>query len=135
MQSDWIFTVPAMQIAQAHTDAGGTTYSYLLKIEPEGGIGSAHLADVPLLFDTFDTEMGRLLFPHPSDADLAVGAQMRQDWVRFAASGNPGWQEWNEEQTVRVFDADPHDDRYPFADRWEAYDEDPAKALGLLPEL
>lgn len=133
VQSDWVFTVPAMQLAQAHAEAGGATYAYLLALTPEGGIGSAHAADVPLIFDQFDSDMGRLIYPRPSAAERRVGEQLREAWVRFAATGDPGWPAWDASHAVRIFDAEPHDGPYPLLARWQAYAEDRAHALGLQP--
>src|SRR5579862_5426660 len=45
MSSDWVFRIPSLRLADAHTAGGGRTYCYLLEYEtPFGGgrLGACH---------------------------------------------------------------------------------------------
>ena len=45
---------------------------------------------------------------------VALGDQMRDDWIRFAASGEPGWSPYGtEHRTTRIYDTPPDVLSYP----------------------
>ena len=98
---------------------------------PDGGIGAAHAADIAPLFGNFDGSFAAVTHPRPHDGDRHLGAEMRQAWVRFAASGDPGWPAWDSTHPVRVFDYTSRTDTHPFIDRWRLFADDPARPLGL----
>lgn len=132
VQTDWAFTVPARGVAEALAKSRSPTYVYLVALDPTGGIGSAHGADVALLFNQFDNDLGRLMYPHGADAGVrAAGEAMRAAWVRFAATGDPGWPAWDDAHTLQVFGAESHTALDPFLHRWQLFADDPARSLGL----
>ncbi|MGW9827336.1 para-nitrobenzyl esterase [Brevibacterium pityocampae] len=131
VQTDRMFTVPTLDAAQAHSDSGGRTFVYVFAARPDGGIGAAHAADIAPLFGNFDGSFAAVTHPRPHDGDRHLGAEMRQAWVRFAASGDPGWPAWDSTHPVRVFDYTSRTDTHPFIDRWRLFADDPARPLGL----
>ena len=83
------FARPADQLARARGET--TTWRYLfegLSVTDNGGLGSCHAAEIPFVFGTTSRPQMRLLIAHPS---AAVAETMHSTWVRFAASGDPGW--------------------------------------------
>ncbi|MBM7816599.1 para-nitrobenzyl esterase [Brevibacterium paucivorans] len=133
VQTDYMFTVPTLLVADAAQKRGAPAYSYLLAVDPDGGMGSPHVADLPPLFGSFRSFHGKLLYPNPSDADHALGQRMREAWVQFARTGDPGWEPWTREQpTTRVFGHEDRTRAHPFMDRFTAFDHAPSRALPLL---
>jgi para-nitrobenzyl esterase len=84
------FGRPADQLARAR---GGTpTWMYRfegLDLTDNGGLGSCHAAEIPFVFGTTGLPQMRLLIGARPPA--AVAETMHSTWVRFAASGDPGW--------------------------------------------
>ncbi|WP_338933448.1 hypothetical protein WEB32_32215 [Streptomyces netropsis] len=96
MDSDVLFRMPSLYLAEAHTAAGGRTHPYELRRPspgPGGALGARHAVDVPLLFGTFDSPAGRLLLGEgePSTEALRLAEEIRGSWAAFARHGDPGW--------------------------------------------
>ena len=109
VQTDRIFRMPALQLAEAQTAGGGRAYLYELAWEAPGAgglLGACHGLDLPLLFGTFGDSLGPLLFgPQPSEKAYAAAAQLRQTWTTFAATGDPGWPAYDpEHRLTEIFD-------------------------------
>lgn len=121
--SDWLFRMPTLHLAQAHAASGGTTYLYELRAEAptlDGALGACHALEVPLLFgpaapgedETGMTDL--ILGDDPPGSLIALGDRMRDDWVRFAADGDPGWAPYGTgHRTTRVYDMPPDVLSYP----------------------
>jgi para-nitrobenzyl esterase len=109
VRTDWLFRMPALQLAEAQTAGGGGAYLYELawKAPGAGGLlGACHGIDLPLLFGTFGASLGPLLFgPEPAEEAYAAAAQLRRTWTTFAKSGDPGWPAYDpEHRPTQVFD-------------------------------
>lgn len=110
VQTDRIFRMPALQLAEAQTAGGGRAYLYELAWEVPGAggqLGACHGLDLPLLFGTFGASLGPLLFgPQPSHEAYAAAAQLRRTWTSFAATGDPGWPAYDpEHRLTQIFDS------------------------------
>jgi para-nitrobenzyl esterase len=108
VRTDWIFRMPALQLAEAQAAGGGRAYLYELAWEAPGAnglLGACHGLDLPLLFGTFGASLGPLLFgPEPAQAAYAAAAQIRAAWTTFAVTGDPGWPAYDPEQrATQVF--------------------------------
>jgi para-nitrobenzyl esterase len=92
VNSDWLFRMPSLHLAQAHAAAGGKTFLYELDYPAAvQGLGACHAIDVPLVFGVYEG-IGRMLFgPEPPASAVALGDLMRSQWAAFAADGDPGW--------------------------------------------
>ncbi|MFI6538249.1 carboxylesterase/lipase family protein [Nonomuraea sp. NPDC050547] len=105
LMSDWLFRMPSTLLADAHT---GPTYAYELTWAPTA-LGACHGLDVPLTFGTLDSELARLLTGGSSEAE-GLSAQFRSAWTRFAATGSPGWPEYEPVNAMtHLFDVTPSD--------------------------
>ncbi|MFH8980570.1 carboxylesterase/lipase family protein [Streptomyces varsoviensis] len=93
--SDALFRMPSLHLAQANQAAGGTSYLFEMSLAAtaSGGIlGACHSLDVPLAFGTLDSPAGRQLFgDRPTPEVTAASRELRQAWVRFATTCDPGW--------------------------------------------
>ncbi|MFE5872980.1 carboxylesterase/lipase family protein [Streptomyces roseifaciens] len=95
VQSDWLFRMPSLHLAQAQTAGGGRAHVYELTWPAPGmggAFGACHGLDVPLVFGTLDRGQPAVLIgegPPPEAEELS--ARMRAAWTAFAADGDPGW--------------------------------------------
>ncbi len=121
VHSDWLFRMPSLHLAQAHSASGGRTFLYEFRYpavegagEVGGGLGACHAIDVPLVFGNFQS-LGQMLFgPEPPAGAVALGDLMRQQWAAFAADGNPGWPPYAPgHRLTRIFDDPPDVASYP----------------------
>jgi para-nitrobenzyl esterase len=95
VQSDWLFRMPSLHLAEAQTAGGGRAHVYELTWPAPGmgGVfGACHGLDVPLVFGNLDRGQPAMLIgaAHVPEA-AALSAGMRAAWVSFAAHGDPGW--------------------------------------------
>jgi para-nitrobenzyl esterase len=109
VQTDRIFRMPALALADAQTAGGGRAYLYEIAWEAPGAggqLGACHGLDLPLLFGTFEASLGPLLFgPQPSEEAHAAAGQLRRTWTTFAATGDPGWPAYDpEHRLTQIFD-------------------------------
>jgi para-nitrobenzyl esterase len=114
--SDWLFRMPTLHLAQAHAMSGGTTYLYELAAQaPAGPFGACHALDVPLVFGAYGEGMSVLLTGAEPPAEfVALGDQMRREWLSFAHCGQPGWAQYGTgHRTTRVYDIQPDVRSYP----------------------
>ena len=109
VQTDRIFRMPALQLAEAQTAGGGRAYLYEIAWEAPGAggqLGACHGLDLPLLFGTFGDSLGPLFFgPQPSEKAYAAAARLRATWTTFAATGDPGWPAYDpQHRLTEIFD-------------------------------
>ncbi|MFE2050116.1 carboxylesterase/lipase family protein [Streptomyces sp. NPDC059459] len=119
VQTDWLFGMPSLHLAEAHLAGGGRAHVYELTWAAPGSggaFGACHALDVPLLFGTFEADLGLLLFAgaEPSSEALALSSRFRSAWTAFARTGDPGWPAYDtERRLVQVLDAEPAVVPYP----------------------
>jgi para-nitrobenzyl esterase len=119
VQSDWLFRMPSLHLAEAQVAGGGRAHVYELiwGAPGQGGaLGACHGLDVPLVFGNFSAGALAPLFfgaQAPPDADT-VSAHFRAAWTAFAATGDPGWPQFDlEKRGVALFDLDVTTASYP----------------------
>jgi para-nitrobenzyl esterase len=115
VQSDWLFRMPTLHLAQAHT---GRTYLYELTWPAPGAggqFGACHGLDIPLLFGTTDADLGPLLLgPEPPAEAARLSAYFQTAWTRFAVTGDPGWPAFDDEHRLtQILDTTPAVVPYP----------------------
>ncbi|AKZ56455.1 Carboxylesterase [Streptomyces ambofaciens ATCC 23877] len=119
VQTDWLFGMPSLHLAEAHLAGGGRAHVYELTWAAPGSggaFGACHALDVPLLFGTFEADLGLLLFAGtaPSPEALALSSRFRSSWTAFARTGDPGWPAYDtDRRLVQVLDAEPAVVPYP----------------------
>ena len=118
VRSDRLFRMPSLHLAEAQVAGGGRAYVYELAWTVSGdgaAIGACHGLDLPLLFGTNGTAIGPLLLgPTPLPEADALGTRLRADWTAFAATGDPGWPEYDVQQRlVQIYDVEPAVVAYP----------------------
>ncbi|MFI5686710.1 carboxylesterase/lipase family protein [Streptomyces sp. NPDC051636] len=119
VQTDWLFAIPTLRLAQAQRAGGGRVHYYELTYPAPGNggtLGACHFLDVPLLFGNFKADLGALLFAGvdvPPEAE-ALSSRFRRSWTAFARTGDPGWPEYDDERRlVQVLDVEPTVTAFP----------------------
>ena len=137
VQSDWLFRMPALQLAEAQAAGGGKAYLYELAWQSPGRGGllrACHGLDGPLLFGTYDAHLGPVAIgPEHTAEARELTSQIRTAWTSFAASGDPGWPAYDSDQRLtRIFDTPPSVTAYPEETSRRLWQEHTFGALPLL---
>ncbi|GIE29257.1 carboxylic ester hydrolase [Actinoplanes italicus] len=118
VRSDWLFRMPSLHLAEAQVTGGGRVHLYELAWTAPGMggvLGACHGLDVPLIFGNLTAGQPAMLLGQPPTAEtVALSAEMRSAWTRFAVNGEPGWAAYDvERRLTRVFDDGPAVMPYP----------------------
>ncbi|MEU3619114.1 carboxylesterase family protein [Streptomyces sp. NPDC006872] len=117
VQSDWLFRMPSLHLAQAQAAGGGRAHMYELTwaAPANGGVlGACHGLDVPLTFGVYGGLGAMLTGPVPSPETEALSVRFRSAWTAFAADGDPGWPAYDaERRLVQLLDVEPTVTAYP----------------------
>ena len=118
VNSDWLFRMPTLHLAQAHASSGGRTHFYELTWPAPGlggGLGACHGLDIPLVFGNLSSGQPAMLICETSTAEAeALSAWIRAAWTAFATDGDPGWPAFDDEQRlVQLLDTRPTVAAYP----------------------
>lgn len=119
VQSDALFRMPSLRLAEAQIAGGGRAHVYELAWPAPaygGALGACHGLDVPLLFGTFAADLGAMLFAGagPSPQAEALSSRFRTAWTAFATTGDPGWPVYDPERRLcQVLDAESVVTAYP----------------------
>ncbi|MYS80578.1 carboxylesterase/lipase family protein [Embleya scabrispora] len=110
IMGDALFGAGSRALAGAHAARPeSTTYAYEFAWRShalDGELGATHAVELPFVFDVAHLPQlhgsAALLGPDKPPADLA--ARMHETWVRFAGTGNPGWDPYDDERraTMRI---------------------------------
>jgi para-nitrobenzyl esterase len=99
--TDRFFMLPALAVAEARAGGPAPTHFYEFAWQhPQ--VGAGHGLDVPFVFDNLAAEGAELVAGRDAPRELAK--EMHATWIRFAATGDPGWPAYSASRTVMVFD-------------------------------
>ena len=113
--TDGIFTMPSVKFAELQS-AQANTYMYRFDWTSKPltwvGLKSCHGLEIPFVFNTFNTKMGKkILFLSNNKKIHQISDQMQQAWVNFARTGNPnaaGKEDWKkyepDTRTTLIYD-------------------------------
>jgi para-nitrobenzyl esterase len=99
----WLALSLAAALAVAEARAGGPAATHFYEFawrHPQ--VGAGHGLDVPFVFDNLAAEGAQLVAGR--DAPHDVAEEMHAAWIRFAATGDPGWPAYGASRAVMVFD-------------------------------
>lgn len=132
VQSDWLFRIPTLRLAEAQVTGGGAVSFYdLVWPSPAfgGALGACHALDVPLVWGNFPTEglSSMLIDPPNVAAAQSVSEHIRSAWTAFARGDSPaGFVAFDPDRTqvavigddIRVGDYPAGTSRRIWADTW-----------------
>ncbi|MFD3944617.1 carboxylesterase/lipase family protein [Streptomyces sp. NPDC058579] len=102
LATDKLLRVPQNRLADARAAGPGATYVYEFGWRsPVLGLGACHALEIGFVFDTLDRP-GTEALTGP-DAPRPLADAMHSAWVRFAATGDPGWRPWDGSRPVMTF--------------------------------
>ncbi|GAA1173987.1 carboxylesterase family protein [Kitasatospora gansuensis] len=118
VNADWLFRMPTLHLAHAHTAAGGRTHVYELTWPApamDGALGACHGLDVPLVFGNLTSGQPAMLIGEPPFPEAeALSGRIRAAWTAFAADGDPGWPAYDlERRLVQLLDTPSTVTAYP----------------------
>jgi para-nitrobenzyl esterase len=119
IRSDWEYRMPTLKLAEAQVAGRASVHVYELAwpAPANGGVfGACHSLDVALLFGSSDPMLGGPFFlgQEPSPEAEALGNHFRAAWTAFAATGDPGWPQYDpERRLVQVLDVHALVTAYP----------------------
>lgn len=96
MQTDKVFTQPALRFAAAQLAHNDEIYMYRFDFKSPIFAGACHAIDIPFVFDTIDSQFG-MMFTGGGDGPKALATLVQGAWLAFAKTGNPshaGLPEW-----------------------------------------
>jgi len=90
IETDRIFRMPAVRLAEAQSRHQARTFQYLFTWEsPAGDLGACHGIDIPFVFGLVGGEGGALFSGSGPEAQ-ALAERAMDAWLGFARSGDPG---------------------------------------------
>ncbi|MFF2325490.1 MULTISPECIES: carboxylesterase/lipase family protein [unclassified Streptomyces] len=102
LATDLLLRVPLNRMADARSGAPGSTHLYEFGWpSPVLRLGACHALEIGFVFDTLDRPDAVALAGEDAPQELADA--MHTAWVRFAASGDPGWPAWDTTRPVMGF--------------------------------
>jgi para-nitrobenzyl esterase len=115
IESDRLFTVPGIRVAEAQCRYQPRTYMYLTTwSSPNPALSACHGVDVSLFFGTLDVP-GMEHFTGDTDAAKRLSMRMMDSLLCFARAGDPNHPELPEwppyrtgDRATMIFDAEPH---------------------------
>lgn len=103
LATDKLLRVPANQVADARLSHGATSFVYEFSWpSPVEDLRAAHAVELGFVFD--NVALPDSIGLAGTDAPQALATEMHRAWVRFATSGDPGWQPWSARRPVKMFD-------------------------------
>jgi para-nitrobenzyl esterase len=109
--TDRFFRLPTLAAAQARSGQAPTYLYEFAWRSPVMDLGAAHAMEIPFVFDNLEAGDASLVLGPAAPAALA--AELHGTWIRFAQTGDPGWQPfdasypimtWNGEKSGVVLD-------------------------------
>ena len=114
--TDYAFQVPALKIAQAHSQYGDVwmyRFEYISEMAKKLGIMCDHAMDLPCDFNTLDHGFAQFIFKEDSkEQTQKIMQEVHMSWVRFVKTGNPNegvWPQFEPDTSmVRIYDKESH---------------------------
>ena len=91
IMTDRVFRIPAVRLAEAQTQTGGTAYQYLFTWWSrafEGRLKATHALEIPFVFNNLE-RAGTDIFIGPGPRPQALADAMHAAWIAFIRAGDP----------------------------------------------
>ena len=105
LATDILLRLPLNRLADKRLARRSPTWVYEFAWRsPVQDLGAAHAVELGFVFDRLNAADSVGIAG--ADAPQSIAQEMHAAWVRFAKTGNPGWEAWNEKRPVRMFGAE-----------------------------
>jgi para-nitrobenzyl esterase len=100
VDTDRLFRVPSIELAQDREPHGASTWMYLWRwrsLACDGGLGAVHTVEIPFVFNTLQTAPGLAITGDPSPSAQDLADAVHATWAQFIRHGDPnggGLPEW-----------------------------------------
>jgi para-nitrobenzyl esterase len=141
IETDRVFRIPGVRLAQVQTRHDSRVYSYLFTWPSPamgGVLGSCHALELGFVFGT-NSIPGMSSFAGTGPAAEKLATQMQDAWLAFARSGDPSnestreWKRYDEaHRATMVFGANTKLEDAPRDEERRAWDAVPDKIFGSL---
>jgi para-nitrobenzyl esterase len=141
IETDRVFRMPSVRLAQVQRRHDGRVYSYLFTWPSpamRGALGSCHALELGFVFGTNQVP-GMAAFAGTGPAAEKLATQMQDAWLAFARSGDPScdsigkWEAYDEtRRATTVFNANTKLEDAPRDEERRAWDKIPDKIFGSL---
>ncbi len=91
LTSDYMFRIPALRLAEAHSKSGGRSWNYLFSWESRAGggrLGATHALEIPFAFNNLE-RMGVDVFLGEGPLPRRLAQEMHDAWIAFVRNGSP----------------------------------------------
>jgi carboxylesterase type B len=108
VETDWWVRLPAIRLADARATSATSARTFMYEFAWSApGLGAVHAVEVPFVFGTLDKH-SRLFGPLlGADPPQELADAMHAAWVSFAATGDPGWPDYDlERRATMLFNID-----------------------------
>ncbi|PJE94554.1 carboxylesterase [Streptomyces carminius] len=110
VMGDALFGAGSWALADAHAAHPGSathTYEFAWRSHAlDGQLGAAHAVELPFVFDLVDLDRlnGPAALLGPARPPARLAARTHETWIRFARTGDPGWDAYDTERgaTMRI---------------------------------
>jgi para-nitrobenzyl esterase len=100
--TDRFFRLPTLAAAEARSGQAPTYLYEFAWRSPALDLGAAHAVEIPFVFDNLAAADAPAVLGSAPPAALA--AEMHATWIRFATTGDPGWQPFDASYPVMTWD-------------------------------
>jgi para-nitrobenzyl esterase len=105
-ETDRVFGMPAIRLVESAARHASDLWMYLFTWESpalDGALRACHALELPFVWNSLAVEGTDQFAGGGPDAD-ALAARMHEAWIRFATSGDPGWERYDlDRRATRVF--------------------------------
>ncbi|MBW2622160.1 MAG: carboxylesterase/lipase family protein, partial [Deltaproteobacteria bacterium] len=136
IQTDRIFRIPAIRLAEVQNDLGDPAYNYLFTWKSpalNGKLGACHALELGFLFGTYEAQ-----FSGSGPKADALSEAMQDAWLAFARTGDPSCKSlgkvptYNENRATILFGEQCMVQEAPFEIERSAWDSVAEKTIGRL---
>lgn len=136
IQTDRIFRIPAIKLAEAHTRRKQPGYMYLFDwVSPwnGGALGSPHAVELGFVFGTLDDN-----FSGSTEEARALSEKIQDAWASFARSGNPScpslgnWKVYGERRETMILGKNCRLVDAPYDEERQAWEKVPESVFSIF---
>ena len=136
IQTDRVFRIPAIRLAEAQQQHNQPAYNYLFTWRSPlfgGALGACHALELGFLFGTYEEN-----FSGKGPAADALAKNIQDAWLAFAHNGDPSceslgkWPPYGERRETMILGEECHVEEAPYDEERRAWEVIPSAASGLL---